>query len=97
MSIIWSRKSHSGREVQCAFCSECGIRVYHMPARNKSIVNVKPGTLDNKKLFEPVGNLWLNSAQPWVSISPEAINFQQQPESFEPLYLKKFLKLPFCN
>ena len=58
-----------------------------MPARNKSIVNVKPGTLDNKKLFEPVGNLWLKSVQSWVYISPEAINFQQQPESFEPLYI----------
>ncbi len=83
----WTRKSHSGREVQCAFCSECGTRIYHMPSRNKTIVNVKPGTLDNKKLFEPVGNLWLTSAQPWVYISPEAINFPQQPESFELLYI----------
>ncbi|MGK7892664.1 MAG: GFA family protein [Xenococcus sp. (in: cyanobacteria)] len=84
---IWSRKSHSGREVQCAFCSECGTRVYHLPSRNKSVVNVKPGTVDDKKMFEPVGNLWVTSAQPWVSISPEAINFPQQPESFEPLYI----------
>ncbi len=84
---IWSRKSHSGREVKYAFCSECGIRVYHMPSRNKSIINVKPGTLDNKTMFEPVGNLWLKSAQSWVYISPGAINFQQQPESFKSLYI----------
>lgn len=84
---IWTRKSNSGREVQCAFCPECGTRVYHMPTRNQSIVNVKPGTLDDKKMFEPVGNLWLKSALPWVSISSKAIDFQQQPASFEPLYL----------
>ncbi|MGB3405775.1 MAG: GFA family protein [Microcoleaceae cyanobacterium] len=73
--------------VQCAFCPECGTRLYHLPLRNPSIVNIKPGTLDNKKLFKPVGNLWLKSAQPWVLISAELINFQQQPESFEPLYM----------
>lgn len=86
-SKIWSRTSHSGREVQCAFCPQCGTRIYHLPARNKSIINIKPGTLDNKKLFEPVGNLWLQSSQPWVSIDTEAINFQQQPDSFEALYI----------
>ena len=83
---VWTRMSHSGREVKCAFCPQCGTRIYHLPSRNDAIVNIKPGTLDNKKLFVPVGNLWVKSAQPWVSISPEAINFQQQPESFALLY-----------
>lgn len=84
---IWARTSDSGRQVECAFCSECGTRLYHLPSRNKSIINVKPGTLDNKKLFEPVGNLWVKSAQHWVSITSEAINFPEQPSSFEPLYI----------
>jgi hypothetical protein len=84
---IWTRKSDSGREVQCAFCPECGTRLYHLPSRNQLIVNIKPGTLDNKNLFKPVGNLWLKSAQPRVFIPPESINFQQQPDSFDSLYM----------
>ena len=84
---IWSRKSDSGRRVECAFCSDCGTRLYHLPSRNKSIVNIKPGTLDDKKIFEPVGNLWLKSKQPWVVIDSETVNFQGQPNSFQSLYI----------
>ncbi len=82
----WSRTSNSRRTVKCAFCPECGTRLFHEPLRNKEVVNVKPGTLDKTKWVNPVAHLWLSSAQTGVVIPESKLYFQKQPDSFEPLY-----------
>ena len=53
----WTRTSSHGREVACLFCGDCGTRLFHNPARNPKITNVKPGTLDDTSWLQPVGNL----------------------------------------
>lgn len=53
----YQRSSESGREVSCWFCGECGTRLFHNPARNPKITNLKPGTLDDTSWLKPVGNL----------------------------------------
>lgn len=82
----WSRVGSSGREVICAFCGVCGTRLFHYPTRNPQIVNVKPGTLDDTSWLKPVGNLWTSSAQPWVTIDDQMVNYPGQPDSFSDLY-----------
>lgn len=82
----WERIAESGNIVSCYFCSVCGTRLFHRPARNGQIVNVKPGTLDDTKWLNPVGHLWIKSAQPWVAIPEDIPCFESQPESFEPLF-----------
>lgn len=79
----WSRSSASGREVICFFCGECGTRLFHQPTRNPHITNVKPGTLDDTSWLRPVGNLWTDSAQPWITCSEEMLNYPGQPTSDE--------------
>ncbi|WP_348252710.1 GFA family protein [Trichocoleus desertorum] len=59
----WQRVSDSGREVSCLFCGERGTRLFHNPARNAKITNVKAGTLDDTSWLKPVGNLWTQSSQ----------------------------------
>ena len=83
---IWERSSASGRKVGCAFCPTCGTRIFHAPERNQSIVNIKPGTLDNTKWITPVAHLWLDSAQPWVLIPEGVAQYPKQPASFEPIF-----------
>lgn len=83
---LWSRTAASGRTVQCAFCPQCGTRVFHAPSRNPDVVNVKPGTLDDTRWLKPVGHLWTRSAQPWLTIPSDAIVFDAQPPDFAPLY-----------
>ena len=34
----WARSSASGYGVDCAFCADCGVRIFHRPER-------KPGTI----------------------------------------------------
>ena len=82
----WQRVSDSGREVSCLFCGECGTRLFHNPARNAKITNVKAGTLDDTSWLQPVGNLWTQSSQKWVLLSDEILNYEAQPSDFSPLF-----------
>ena len=82
----WQRDADDGNSVKCAFCSQCGTRLFHLPSRNAQIVNVKPGTLDDKKWLRPVGHLWVNSAQQGSVIPTLALTYAGQPESFDALY-----------
>jgi len=84
----WTRRSESGREVTCLFCRDCGTRLFHNPARNPKITNLKPGTLDETSWLQPVGNLWTRSAQRWVHISEHLLNYEGQPDDFAPLFEK---------
>ena len=82
----WQRVADSGREVSCLFCGECGTRLFHNPARNAKITNVKAGTLDDTSWLKPVGNLWTQSSQKWVILSDEILNYEAQPSDFNPLF-----------
>ena len=80
-----TRTADSGREIGCYFCTGCGTRIYHEPAADSELVNLKPGTLDDTSWLHPVAHLWTDSAQPWVTIDPAALNFPGQPDSFAPI------------
>ncbi len=82
----YQRSSESGREVSCWFCGECGTRLFHNPARNPKITNLKPGTLDDTSWLKPVGNLWAGSSQKWVVLDEKLLNYEAQPEDFTQLF-----------
>ena len=82
----WKRISASKREVSCWFCEACGTRLFHAPARNPKIVNIKPGTLDDTSWLKPVGNLWTRSAQKWITFSEQMLNYEAQPSDFALLF-----------
>jgi hypothetical protein len=69
---IFTRKAASGREVACAFCGECGNRIYHEPKYRQETLNVKPGTLDDTSWLSPALHVWTRSKQPWVPL-PEGV------------------------
>lgn len=75
--------------MKISYCVECGIRLFHEPARNPKIVNVKPGTLDDTSWVRPMGHLWLGSAQPWFEPPLDALRYSGQPDSFDALF-KRF-------
>jgi hypothetical protein len=81
----WRRVSKSGREVSCLFCGECGTRLFHNPARDSEITNVKPGTLDDTSGLKPAGNIWTSSAQGWVILNEQMLNYETQPSDFSQL------------
>jgi hypothetical protein len=88
----WERRADSGRIVTAAFCSNCGMRVFHLPTRNRGIVNVKPGTLDDTTWLRPVAHLWTRSKQPWVVVPDDVLQFEKQPSDFAAIH-EAWLKL----
>lgn len=75
----------SGKEKRGYFCGACGTRIYGDAPSKPEIVSLKPGTLDDTRWLRPVGNLWTDSAQPWVPIDKDALNYPRQPESQDDL------------
>jgi hypothetical protein len=83
---VWRRGAASGRLVDCAFCGTCGTRLYHAPARDPAIVNVKPGTLDVSDDLAPVGHVWVRRARPWLRPALDGILVDGQPDDFAPFH-----------
>jgi hypothetical protein len=77
--VMWRRVLESGRVIWCFFCADCGTRLFHNPERNPQATIVKPGTLDDTAWLEPVGHIWTRSAQRWVPIPPDTVNYEGQP------------------
>jgi hypothetical protein len=75
----WVRRADSGRTMSCMFCAQCGTRVFHLPHSNTQVTVIKPGTLDDTSWFDPVGHIWTRSAQPWVDIPADTVNYEVQP------------------
>ena len=68
---IYRTHGDSGREKLCAFCGECGTRLYHAGSEQIAAGNrwlsMKAGTLDDTSTIEPTSHIWVKRAQPWVA------------------------------
>ncbi|MBD2342503.1 GFA family protein [Calothrix sp. FACHB-156] len=84
----YNRATDSGREVKNLFCGECGTRLFHERTYSSDTINVKAGTLDDTTKLRPVGNLWTRSAQTWVTISDQMLNYEGQPDAYHLLWDK---------
>lgn len=75
----WVRCLASGRLISCMFCGDCGTRLFHNPHVNMQVTIVKPGTLDDTSWLDPVGHIWTRSAQCWIDIPGDTVNYEVQP------------------
>lgn len=64
--------------VECVFCPHFGTRVLHRGRGEDSKSSVKAGSLDTKSWLQPVGHIWVKSAQPWVQLA--GLLYDRQPE-----------------
>lgn len=76
----WSRKTERGTVIAGDSCPTCGVRLVHHPSANDQISILKPGTLDDTGWLVPVGHIWTRSAQRWVSIPEDTVNFEGHPD-----------------
>lgn len=83
---VYLTSGTSGRPKHCAFCGECGTRLYHTGAGARSILSIKAGSLDDTSVLTPTCHLWIRSAQPWVApLLKGAVCFDEEPDSNETL------------
>lgn len=66
--------SDSGREKTCAFCPECGVRIYN---RTSALMSVKAGTLDDVSQLTPDAHYWTKRRQPWMTLPTDVPCFEE--------------------
>jgi hypothetical protein len=64
----------SGREKTCAFCAECGVRIYN---RTSALMSVKAGTLDDTSWLNPDAHYWTKRKQPWMDLPSDVPCFEE--------------------
>jgi hypothetical protein len=82
----------SGNEMACDFCPTCGTRIFHRHLENKEIISIKPGTLDNTKMLDPSGHIWTKSAQQWINLKNNSLQYSGNPDSYD-----KMIELFSCD
>ena len=76
----WARPTASGHTLECAFCPDCGTRLWHQSTGHRTTVNVKGGSLDEPVDLGEAVHLWTASRLPGVVIPPGAVTFTQEPD-----------------
>lgn len=64
----WDTRGDDGEIKRCAFCPDCGTRIYHGDEDPAATISVKAGSLDDALGLAPIAHIWLKSALPWVEI-----------------------------
>jgi hypothetical protein len=77
----WDTRGDDGRIKRCAFCPECGSRIYHASDRDDEPLSIKAGSLDDTQWLLPIAHIWVQSAQPWLQIEQgDRSCFAQEPD-----------------
>jgi hypothetical protein len=84
---FWERPADSGDTTVCAFCPDCGSRLYHFGRQDPEVISLKAGSLDDTAGLAPIGHIWVRSKQPWVDLAglPGDLVFEAEPPDFQPL------------
>lgn len=82
----YAKTADSGRVVLMHGCPTCGTKLWNEPLSAPALLVLKPGTLDDTSWAIPAGNIWTDSALPWVALEPDLPAFPGQPASRDSLY-----------
>jgi hypothetical protein len=85
-TLVFDKTADSGRIVRQHACPACHTRLFNEPLASPDFIVLKPGTLDDNRWAVPIGNIWTDSAAPWVAIDPDQPSTPGQPASREPLF-----------
>lgn len=78
----WERVSDTGNRNPRYSCATCGNVIYGLGAYTPGLAKLMPGTLSNTKEVRPDVHIWTSSAQDWVKIPEDVLQFREQPEDF---------------
>jgi len=69
----------SGKATYRRFCPECASAIIDEAAVMPDIVMILAGTLDDTSWVNPTAEIFLDSAQPWVSLGGDRQRFPKMP------------------
>ena len=53
------------------------------PSAIETLASIDGGTFDDTSWIRPAGHIWTRSAQPWIGLAEDAIQFEGQPSEEE--------------
>lgn len=71
----WSRATDSGRRLKCAFCPNCGSRLWHKSEAISETLSIKAGSLDEPIDISKAIHVWVSRKLPGVIIPEGAKQF----------------------
>jgi hypothetical protein len=77
---VWSRGTDSGGTLACAFCPECGSRLWHESVGATDTISVKGGSLDEPVDLRPAVHIWTARKLRGVVIPEAAAQFPGEPD-----------------
>src|SRR5216684_5523228 len=77
---FWSRSTDSGRTLKCAFCPDCGSRLWHETEGESETVSVKGGSLDQPVDLGAAIHIWTMRKLPGVVIPGGNQQFDEEPD-----------------
>lgn len=77
---FWSRPTDSGQVLDCAFCPDCGSRLWHQRRGAGDTVSVKAGSLDAPVDLRFAVHIWTSRKLPGVVLPEGAVQFPFGPE-----------------
>ncbi len=88
----WTRATDSGNTLDCHYCPACGVRLFHIGRESPEIVSVKAGSLDDHTWLQPIGHIWTDSTQPWITLPEDTLNTAHDPGDMTP-YIERWREL----
>lgn len=86
--VVWT--SDAGNTRWGWFCADCGSRIVNGMSPSNGVLSLRAGTLNDTSWVEPVGDTWVKSKQPWVTIPEGRIQTERQPADYAP-FITKFM------
>ncbi len=77
---FWTRDTDSGKKLECAFCPNCGSRLWHQYSPMSEMVSIKGGSLDKFVDISNAVHIWTSHKLPGVTIPENAKQFPTEPE-----------------
>ncbi len=77
---FWSRPTDSGRRLRCAFCPNCGSRLWHEREGPSETLTIKAGSLDEPVDVSTAIHIWTSRKLPGMAIPADVQQFLQEPD-----------------
>jgi hypothetical protein len=77
---VWSRATDSGSRLDCAFCADCGSRLWHQGEAAAATVTIKAGALDTPVDAAAAIHIWVKRKLPGIVIPDGARQFDGEPD-----------------
>ncbi len=77
---FWTRGADSGGRVKCAFCQNCGSRLWHESEGASETLTIKAGSLDEPVDVSAAIHIWTSRKLPGVAVPDGARQFPEEPD-----------------